>query len=73
MRADDVRKAREQIPFKPFTIFVSDQRQFEVSHPDFLWIIPGGRAIGISDQNGLVDIIDLMHVTGVKREAPSEG
>jgi hypothetical protein len=38
MTAEQVRKAREQAPFKPFTIYLSDQRRFEINHQDSLWV-----------------------------------
>ncbi len=66
MTAEQLKKAREQAPFKPFALFLSDQRKFEVGHPDFLWIIPGGGTIGVADQNGVVELIDLLHVTSLK-------
>jgi len=66
MTAERLKKAREQAPFKPFALFLSDQRKFEVRHPDFLWIVPGGRTIGIADQTGAVELIDLFHVTSLK-------
>jgi hypothetical protein len=72
MTADQVRKAREKAPFAPFTIYLSDQRRFEIRHPDFLWIIPGGRTVGIADENGAVEIIDLLHVTSVKLNGAEE-
>ena len=46
MTAEQVRKAREKAPFKPFTIYLSDQRHFQVPHQDFIWIVPGGGTIG---------------------------
>jgi len=64
--AEQVRKAREQAPFKAFTIYLSDQRRFEIPHPDFLWVMPGGRTIGIADENGAAEIVDLVHVTSLK-------
>ena len=72
MTADQVRKAREQAhfkpfkPFKPFTLFLSDQRRFEIRHPDFLWLIPGGRTVAVADENGAVDIMDLVPVTSLR-------
>jgi hypothetical protein len=72
MTADQVRKAREKAPFRPFTIYLSDQRRFEIRHPDFLWIVPGGRTVGIADENGAVEIIDLVHVTSVKLNGGEE-
>jgi hypothetical protein len=72
MTADQVKKAREQAPFKNFIIYLSDQRRFEIPHPDFLWIIPGGRTIAIADENGAAEIIDLVHVTSLKLDGPSK-
>jgi hypothetical protein len=63
---EQVRKTREHAPFKPFTLFLSDQRKFEIHHPGFLWVIPGGRSIAIADGNGVAEIIDLLHVTSLK-------
>ena len=66
MTAEQVRKAREQAPFKSFTIHLSDQRQFEIPHPDFLWVMPAGRTIAIAGEKGAAEIIDLVHVTSLK-------
>jgi hypothetical protein len=65
MTAEQVRKAREKAPFKPFTIYLSDQRKCEIPHPDFLWVMPGGRTIGIADENGAAEIVNLVHVTSL--------
>jgi hypothetical protein len=72
MIAEQVRKARERAPFKPFIIFLSDQRQFLIPHHDFIWIVPGGRTIGIADENGAVEIIDLVHITSLKLNGDQE-
>ena len=66
MTAEQVRHSRDQAPFKPFTLFLSDQRRFEVKHPDFLWVMPGGRSIAIAHENGAAEIIDLIHVACLK-------
>ena len=66
MTAEQVRKAREKAPFKAFTIYLSDQRRFEIPHPDFVWVMPGGRTIGIADEKGAAEIVDLVHVTSLK-------
>jgi hypothetical protein len=72
MTAEQIRKAREKAPFKPFTIYLSDQRRFEIPHQDFIWIVPGGRTIGIADEAGAVEIVDLVHVTSVKLNGGEE-
>jgi hypothetical protein len=72
MTAEQVKKAREKAPFKPFTIHLSDQRRFEIPHPDFVWVMPGGRTIGIADGSGAAEIVDLVHVTSVKLDGAEE-
>lgn len=34
--------------------------------------MPGGRTIGIADENGAAEIVDLMQVTSVKLSSESE-
>ena len=72
MTAEQVKKAREKAPFKPFTIYLSDQRRFQIPHQDFMWVVPGGRTIGIADQSGAVEIIDLIDVTSLKLNGGEE-
>jgi hypothetical protein len=72
MTAEQIKKAREKAPFKPFTIYLSDQRRFEIPHQDFVWIVPGGRTIGIADEHGAVEIVDLVHVTSLKLNGGGE-
>lgn len=72
MTAEQVRKAREKAPFKPFTIYLSDQRRFQIPHQDFVWVVPGGRTIGIADETGAVEIIDLVRVTSLKLNGGEE-
>jgi hypothetical protein len=72
MTAEQIKKAREHAPFRPFTVFVSDQRRFEIRHPDYVWIVPGGRLIGIADDSGSVELIDLVHVTSLRTNGSAE-
>ena len=66
MTVDQVRRVREQAPFKPFTLFLSDQRRFEIRHPDFLWVVPTGRALGVAHDDGTAEFIDPLHITTLK-------
>lgn len=65
MTANQLKKVQNERPFRPFTIFLSDQRSFAIEHPEFLWILPGDRTIGIADKDGAAQLIDLIHVTGL--------
>ena len=72
MTADQVRKARARAPFQPFTIDLSDQRRFVIPQPDFLWVMPGGRTLGIADENGAAEIVDLVQVTSLELSGAEE-
>lgn len=37
---DDVRAAWKRAPFTPFRVNLADGRQFDVPHPDFMWVDP---------------------------------
>jgi len=65
MTAEQIKKAQEQAPFQPYSLHLSDQRTIGIQHPDYLWIIPGGRNVAIADDHGAVDIVDLVHVTSL--------
>jgi len=69
MLVDQIDELLETRPFKPFTIYLSDQRHFQIPHQDFIWIVPGGRRIGVADEAGAVEIVDLVHVTSLKLNA----
>jgi hypothetical protein len=53
-------------PFKPFDIHVSDGDVLRISHPELLWLHPGGRTVfvarGPRDEDGTA-IVDLLLVT----------
>jgi hypothetical protein len=63
--AEQIKKAQERAPFRPYLLHLSDQRSMRIEHPDYLWIIPGGRNIAIADDSGAVEIVDLIHVTSL--------
>jgi hypothetical protein len=66
MTAAQISKELRQMPFKPFTLFLLDQRRFEIRHPEYLWVHPGGRLVFVADDNGAADCIDLIHITSLK-------
>jgi len=72
MTSEQGKKTRGLSPFRPFTLFLSDQRKFEIRQPDFLWVIPGGRSIAIADGNSVAEMIDLLHVTSLKTNGATQ-
>ena len=63
-------------PFKPFRIHVADGEVLNVSHPELMWITPGGRTVfvarGPKEEDG-VAIIDLLLVTQLTMESNGHG
>ena len=49
---------------KPLTIRTSDGKEFPVPHPEF--VLVGRHNIVIADENGLLDIIDPLHVVSIR-------
>ena len=66
MTEEQISKELHQAPFKPFTLFLSDQRRFEIRHPEYLWVHPAGRLVFVADDKGAADCIDLIHITSLK-------
>lgn len=53
-------------PFQPFRMHLSDGRDFDVPHPEFLWHTPGGRTIFVATSPEAAEIVDLLHVTSLE-------
>ena len=54
MRADDIRKVQDEVPFRPFSLVLADGRAFRVPHPDFLSISPKGAALSLWAEDGTI-------------------
>ncbi len=76
MTTDRVKELWQAKPFKPFQIHVADGDVLNVSHPELMWIHPGGRtafvATGPRDEDR-VAIIDLLLVTKLTMESNGHG
>ena len=62
MTIEQLRKAHQAQPFRPFTIHTADGRQFHVPHRDFLSMSPTGRTVVVYGSDDACDIIDLLLV-----------
>lgn len=66
MTTDKIKELLTAKPFKPFKIHVADGEVLNVSHPELMWIPPGGRTIfvcrGPREEDGMA-IVDLLLVT----------
>ncbi len=68
MTLDQLRKAHQRSPFHPFILYLADGREVSVPHPEFMYIPPKNeRTFVVTDQNGLMEWIDLLLVTSIKQ------
>ncbi len=71
MRAEDIRKVHDAVPFKPFSLVLADGRAFRVPHPDFLSVSPKGTALSLWDEDGTIGAyLDTALVAELRMEAP---
>ena len=54
MRAEDIRKLHDAVPFRPFEIVLADGRAFPVPHPDFLSVSPKGTGVSLWAEDGSI-------------------
>lgn len=69
MTIEQLRKAHQTRPFKPFTICLADGRGIPVPHPEFLLLLPKARrtfVIGTSDDT--YRVVDVLLVTSLDFE-----
>jgi hypothetical protein len=71
MRIEEIRKVQRAQPFRPFTLYLTDGRQFLVDHPEFMLISRSNRTVVVDDVAGNIEIIDLILVTGLT--VPADG
>lgn len=63
MNVEEIRK-RVRGGFKPFTLYLSDGRKYEVPHPEFILVTH--RSIAVADKDGFIDNLDPLHIVSVK-------
>jgi hypothetical protein len=61
----DIRKRLEEVPFVPFSIRMSDGREYSVPTLDHVYIPPGGTRVVVSDDKGIVSLLPALHISGV--------
>ena len=70
MTIDGLANAARKKPFRPFSIFMSDGRKFEIAHPEMIATESIGRTVVIysSQQQHL---LDLLHITDIVMQRPA--
>jgi hypothetical protein len=70
MRPEDIRKLRDAVPFRPFSLVLADGRAFPVPHPDFLSLAPKGTDLSLWAEDGTIgSYLDSALVAEVRMEA----
>jgi hypothetical protein len=79
MRREELIEAIRAAPFRPFRLFLSDGRAFEIRHPEVLMVARHSATVGIQDSGGAepasqsypqIDrfaLVDLLHITGIEQ------
>jgi len=67
MTIQEIRRLREETPFRPFRILTADGKKYDVLHPEFMGQTPSGRfiTIGLPDDSSVM--LDLLLVVGIQR------
>jgi len=74
MRADDIRKLRDAVPFRPFSLVLADGQAFRVPHPDFLSVAPKGTDISLWAEDGTIgSYLDSALVAEVRMDSKGNG
>lgn len=73
MTVDQIRTMHRAAPFQPFEINLADGRALAVDHPELLAINGPGRTIAVGRDDGTIEIVDLLLVTGLKPRANGSG
>ena len=71
MDIDRLREAIRAVPFRPFTLHLSDGRSFSVAHPEL--IAASQRTVVVFVEHGRMETIALRHVTSLDRHDGTEG
>jgi hypothetical protein len=75
MKAEDIRRVHDAVPFHPFSVVLADGCAFPVPHHDFLSIAPKGNALVLwAEDGGIGSYLDTaliaeirMKTNGVRR------
>ena len=71
---DDIKKRLEEHPYVPFTVYVTDGREFYVPTVDHVHVHPGGMRVSVWTNDNLEHVIPIRQLSGLSAEFldPSE-
>lgn len=67
---EELRDSLRQKPFEPFRIILTDEANFDIRHPDLLWVGKRSAYVGLTGQPGQTLFeravkVDLLHITHI--------
>lgn len=72
MVVDKLVELCDAAPFHPFQVFLSDGRDFEVNHPDYIAVDTAAETATIFDEKAnFADVIDILAIVSVRHEVPA--
>lgn len=66
MTIQQLRKAYDAKPFRPYSIKLADGSQLRVRSPEFVAITPGGRTVIVVTGGDDYEVVDLLLVTALE-------
>ena len=64
---EELRNRIKAVPFVPFSIFVTDGREFPVPHPGHILVTSKGLVV-IENDAGLLDILPSLFLSGIRSQ-----
>ncbi len=65
MEIDPVRDAVRAMPFQPFVLRTVGGKEYRVSHPEFVAIIPKTRVAVVSDTGSGFEVLDISLIEAI--------
>jgi hypothetical protein len=69
--ANTIRQAISARPFRPFTVFMADQREFRIPHPEHALVSPGGRTLVVFTDDETAHHLDMLLISGIDVPTPA--
>lgn len=67
MKPATIRDLRDQTPFRPFEIHLTDGRSVTVVTSDHIMISPTNQEFALYDSDGTLNVVDASQITSITR------
>lgn len=72
MTVEPLRATIKAVPFRPFSLRLSDGREIPIPHPDFIMYAPTNpRIVVVTTPDGTVEILDVLLILGFTIPLPA--